>query len=83
MSLLGKHTSTASSALHCFVGALFHVGHDNLIANFPHLVFSRQLLNVTVVSCYLFYHESHGLIFLKNSGAVPGTGIFSANFIIH
>lgn len=63
MSLLGKHTSPASSALHCFVGALFHVGHDNLIANFLHLMFSRQLLNVTVISCYLFYHESHGIIF--------------------
>lgn len=47
------------------MGALFHVGHDNLIADFLHLMFSRQLLNVAVIAWYLFYLELHGLIFLK------------------
>lgn len=45
-----KLTFPASSSLCCFVGALFHVGHDNLIADFFILC---SLGNFTILLSYL------------------------------
>lgn len=46
----GKHSFSASPTLHCFVGALFHVGYDNFILDFFLLSF---LGNFSMLLSYL------------------------------
>lgn len=78
----GKHTFSTSLGLHCFVEALFHVGHNNLILDFFILA---SLGNFSMLLSYLGFSIMLLMIFILpfNSGTVPRIEIFSDNFFFH